>query len=79
MDFWELTGTDQVNESKILRRGSCGSEKVTNFIGVQIHQGKRKCGEGPQQHCTVTASQTSGTQSQVTNHNAEGSSIAEGG
>ncbi len=33
---------------------------------------------GQQQHCSATAGQTRGAQSQVANHSAEGSNVAEG-
>ncbi len=61
------------NDFKILRK------KVTTFRGLRIHQGKKKCQVGgQQQHCSATAGQTRGAQSQVANHSAEGSNVAEG-
>lgn len=50
---------------------------MTTFRGLRIHQGRKKCEEGgQQQHCTATAGQTRGTQGQVANHSAEGSTVA---
>ncbi len=78
-DFLVMTGTDIGNDFKILRRCRCGWEKVTTFRGLRIHQGKKKCQVGgQQQHCSATAGQTRGAQSQVANHSAEGSNVAEG-
>ncbi|KAG1929052.1 hypothetical protein F2P79_023149 [Pimephales promelas] len=78
-DFLVTTGTDTGNDVKILRRCRCGWEKETTFRGLRIHQGKKKCqAGGQQQHCSATAGQTRGTQSQVANHSAEGSNVAEG-
>lgn len=75
-DFLVMAGTDTGND---LRRCRCGWEKVTTFRGLRIHQGKKKCQVGgQQQHCSATAGQTRGAQSQVANHSAEGSNVAEG-
>lgn len=67
-DFLVMTGTDTGNDFKILRTCRWGWEKVTTFRGLRIHQ----------QHCSATAGQTRGAQSQVANYSAEGSNVAEG-
>lgn len=78
-DFMVMTGMNIGKDLKFLRRCRCGWEKVTTVRGLRIHQGKKKCQVGgQQQHCSATAGQTSGAQSQVANHSAEGSSVAEG-
>lgn len=78
-DFMVTTGMDKDNDFKIMRRCRCGWEKMTTFRGLRIHQGRKKCeGGGQQQLCTATAGQTRGAQSQVANHSAEVSMVAEG-
>ncbi len=78
-DLLVMTETDIGNDFKTLRRCRCGWEKVTTFRGLRIHQGKKKCQvRGQQQHCSATAGQTRGAQSQVANHSAEGSNVGEG-
>lgn len=67
------------NEEKILQKCVCGWERVTTFRGLQIHQGKLKCGQkGQQQPCTASAGETRGIESQVENHRADGPNVAEG-
>ena len=78
-DFLVTSGTDTGNDSKIMRRCRCKWERETTFRGLRIHQGRKKCKVGDQQqHCTETTGETRGTQSQVANHSAEGSNVADG-
>lgn len=63
---------------RILRKCSCGWEKVTAYRGLQIHQEKARCGQRVQQQpCTASAGDTRGTRSQVENHSANGPNVAE--
>lgn len=78
-DLMVTTGMEPDKDSRITRKCRCGWEKVKTYRGLRIHQGKKGCTErGQQQQCTATAGQTRRTQSQVTNHKAEGSNAAEG-
>lgn len=75
----KMNTTTPENEEKIPQKCGCRWEKVTKFRGLRIHQGKQKCGQkGQQQPCTALAGETSGTESQVENHRADGPNVAEG-
>ncbi|CAK6970580.1 olfactory receptor 6N2-like protein [Scomber scombrus] len=75
----EMNTRNPLNKEKILRKCACGWENVTTFKGLQIHQGKAKCGQkGQQQLCAASAGETRGTKSQVGNHSADGPNVAEG-
>ena len=78
-DNTEKTGTKTTNDSKILRKCSCGWSKVTSYRGLRIHQGKAKCGGITHlQTCTASADETRRTLSPVEHHSAVESTIVDG-
>ncbi|CAJ1064591.1 hypothetical protein G5714_014451 [Xyrichtys novacula] len=72
----EMNARAPGKQAKIHQQCGCGWEKFTTFLGLQIHQGKRKCGQ--KQPRTALADETRGTESQGENHRPDGPNVAEG-